>query len=290
VPYPCRPLLLAAFAVGYLPATAGAHFYLQAPPATYDQNALGDPQKAPPCGDAGTAVATGIVTSFEPGQTITVTIDETIFHPGHYRIALALDDGVFPEEPPVTPDTTPCGSAPIDPNPTFPILADGVFEHTEAFSEPQSIDITLPDDVSCDNCTLQIIQFMSNHALNDPGGCYYHHCAQIAISSDPVAATSTSGDDGADSSGDGATSGEATTAASASASASASATAGDSGGDAAATDDPATGTGVDAGSGGASDGDDGGCSCSSRGGTSPTAVLALLGLVGLRRSRRRARG
>lgn len=172
-----------------------AHFELQSPPSSTEQNALGDPQKAPPCGDNGTAVATGIVTSIQAGDTITVTINETIFHPGHYRIALALDDGVFPDEPPVTPGTTDCGSAPIDPAPAFPVLADGVWEHAAPFGEPQSIDITIPEGVECTNCTLQVIQFMSNHGLNDPGGCYYHHCATLEVAADP-AGTSTSGGDG----------------------------------------------------------------------------------------------
>ena len=45
----------------------------------------------------------------------------------------------------------------------------------------QSIQVTLPDDINCEGCILQVIQFMSNHGLNDPGGCYYHHCAELAI-------------------------------------------------------------------------------------------------------------
>jgi MYXO-CTERM domain-containing protein len=84
----------------------------------------------------------------------------------------------------------------MDP-PVFPVLADGVFEHTAPFSGPQSIDITLPNDVTCTNCTLQIIQFMSNHALNNPGGCYYHHCATIAIQTEPVMTTSSTTTSGA---------------------------------------------------------------------------------------------
>src|SRR5215207_5223154 len=75
-----------------IPGTSQAHFVLTSPAAMYEQNALGDPQKAPPCGDQGGAVATSEVMSVQGGETITVTIEEAIFHPGHYRIALALDD------------------------------------------------------------------------------------------------------------------------------------------------------------------------------------------------------
>lgn len=58
--------------------SASAHFVLTSPEAATEQNDLGNPQKAPPCGDDGSAVATGEVTSYQPGETITIEIDETI--------------------------------------------------------------------------------------------------------------------------------------------------------------------------------------------------------------------
>jgi len=269
--------------------TAHAHFVLSSPAAVYEQSGLGDPQKAPPCGDDGSAVMTGEVTAFQGGDTLTVTIDETVFHPGHYRIALAINDpSELPEEPPVTPADTPCGSAPIMDPPVFPVLADGVFVHTEAFGEPQSIDITLPNDVSCTNCTLQVIQFMSEHGLNNPGGCFYHHCATISIEGGAAdGSTTTPGDESGTSEGDGSTS--VTTATTVT-------TADGSGtedeGDGSATGASATGnTGVttmdtdtDTDTAGSGDGDEGGCSCTSdRQGAGFTALVVLLGLVGLRR-------
>src|SRR5260370_10905971 len=30
-------------------------------------------------------------------------------------------------------------------------------------------------------CTLQVVEFMSDHPLNPQGGCFYHHCADISI-------------------------------------------------------------------------------------------------------------
>jgi MYXO-CTERM domain-containing protein len=270
-----------------LPGTSAAHFILQSPAAATEQSPLGDPQKAPPCGDNGSAVATGVVTSFQAGETITVTIEETIFHPGHYRIALALDDGIFPEEPPVTPGSTPCGSAPIDPAPAFPVLADGVFQHSEPFGEPQSIQITLPDDVSCTNCQLQIIQFMSEHGLNDPGGCYYHHCAEISLEADPVGATEGTTAPGEESGGD-------------STGGAPSSTSGvdDTGGGPPATSGPdtdvtgsggGTGLGTVTDDGGATMDEEGGCACSLPEDRTPGRLgilLGLLGLVGLRVRRR----
>jgi MYXO-CTERM domain-containing protein len=273
-----------------LPGTSAAHFILQSPAASTEQSALGDPQKAPPCGDEGSAVATGIVTSYQGGDTITVTIDETIFHPGHYRIALALDDGLFPEEPPVTPGATDCGSAPIDPAPVFPVLADGVFEHTEAFGEPQTIEITLPDDVSCTNCTLQVIQFMSNHGLNNPGGCYYHHCAAIAVESDPVGATEGTTAPGEDSGGSSTDGGPGPVTTAADDTGSAAETSGGPGGDITGSGG-GTGLGtVTQGDGGATMDEEDGCSCSLPEERTPGRLgilLGVLGLVGLRIRRRR---
>ncbi|MEX1364748.1 MAG: SCE4755 family polysaccharide monooxygenase-like protein [Nannocystaceae bacterium] len=266
------------------PASARAHFVLTSPPSAIEQNAVGNPQKAPPCGDDGTAVATNVVTAYGAGDTVTVTIEETVFHPGHYRIALVGDDGVLPEPPPVTPGSTPCGSAPIDPAPVLPVLADGVFVHDTPFDQPQSIDITLPDDISCDNCTLQIIQFMSNHGLNDPGGCYYHHCAAISMDGEP-SGTTAPGDDTGPRPGDGGSTDDGGDTASAEST---------DGGPQATTADPQTSeTGAEGTDTTPADADDssdqGGCACSTAPDEGPTglAMLLGLGLLGLRtRSRR----
>ena len=87
----------------------------------------------------------------------------------------------LPAEPVVTADTTACGSVPIEASPTFPVLADGQLVHTAAFGGKKSFQVTLPSNVTCTNCTLQVLEFMSNHPLNNPGGCFYHHCAVINV-------------------------------------------------------------------------------------------------------------
>jgi hypothetical protein len=118
------------------------------------------------------------VTAFSAGETITITLDETIFHPGHYRVALAVSDrSELPAEPPVTAGATDCGSVPIMTPPVFPVLADGALQHTSPFSATQSIQVTLPSDVTCTHCTLQVLEFMSSHGAP----CFYHHCADISI-------------------------------------------------------------------------------------------------------------
>jgi hypothetical protein len=175
-----RLLLLAALCV---PATASAHFHLDQPEAAYVQSSLGDPQKTGPCGPVGEGgTPTGKVTTVMAGGTMTVTITETVTHPGHYRVAIAQDEAGLPAEPMVTAGTTQCGSAPIDPNPSLPVLADGVFKHTSAFSGPQTFEVPIPAGMNCTNCVVQVLEFMSNH----PAPCYYHHCAIVNVTTDPA--------------------------------------------------------------------------------------------------------
>ena len=103
-------------AVGSSPARA--HFVLQTPANWARQNNLGDPQKSAPCGQAdpgSAAMPTNTVTPYAPGQRITVTINETIMHPGHYRVALStIGQNGLPADPLVTEGGgSQCGSTVI---------------------------------------------------------------------------------------------------------------------------------------------------------------------------------
>jgi hypothetical protein len=179
------PSLIAASAALLLSAApARAHFSIQQPASWAAQDRLGNPQKSEPCGQADpgqTAQPTGAVTTYLPGQMITIDLTETVYHPGHYRVSIAQDMNSLPPDPPVTAGSTPCGSTTINDNPTLPLLADGLLVHSSPFSGPKTVQVQLPQDFTCDKCTLQITQFMSNHAINNPGGCYYHHCATVTI-------------------------------------------------------------------------------------------------------------
>ncbi len=178
--------LAASVAVLVIAPKSEAHFQLVTPASWMSQDAVGAPEKLGPCGDEddtnGAATPSGIVTAYQVGDTITVTIDEKIFHPGHYRIALSTTSrSQLPPEPLVEAGATPCGTVPIEDPPVFPVLADNVFPHTTAFTSPQTTTVTLPSNVTCTKCTLQVIEFMSDHPLNPQGGCFYHHCADISV-------------------------------------------------------------------------------------------------------------
>jgi hypothetical protein len=179
-------------AVGVLaPKRAEAHFRLLTPDNwAQENNTLGGPQKSYPCGETddpsppNEVTPTNKVTPYHPGDTVTVTIQETVMHPGHYRVALSVNDrSELPADPPVTAAATACGTTVIEATPTFPVLVDGALQHTAALTGQQTIKVTLPTNVTCTHCTLQVIEFMSDHGLNNPGGCFYHHCADISIQS-----------------------------------------------------------------------------------------------------------
>jgi MYXO-CTERM domain-containing protein len=260
----------ALFASSLTPTEAEAHFALVTPAAATMQDDLGSPQKTAPCGPNGAGTPTGAVTTYQAGETITVTIDERICHPGHYRVALAVNDpNELPAAPPVTPSQNDeCASTVIQDPPTFPVIADGMFEHACPFTGEQSFDVTLPSDVTCDNCTLQVIQYMSNH--NAP--CFYYHCANIAIEEAPATTSATST---AASTGSGGAGGATSTAAS------------------------GTGGGMGGDDGGGGSGnyqlgadDEGGCSCRAagdQGGHPLRGLLAVLG-VGVVLAQRRRHG
>lgn len=174
-------------AVAMAPERAQAHFRLEAPAVMTEQNQLGDPQKVYPCGSDGTATLTGDVTTYTAGDTITITISEQIYHPGHYRVALAENDvSELPADPPITPGPgDECAMTEIMNPPVYPVLADGMLAHSDPFEGEQSFEVTLPEDVACENCTLQVVQYMSSHAAP----CFYYHCAVIDI--EPAQGSST---------------------------------------------------------------------------------------------------
>jgi hypothetical protein len=187
---PLRTALVASCIVAAAPAYA--HFKLNSPASRSEQDGLGGPQKSSPCGlsdvtqGSDDSTPTNIVVGLKAGGTVTVSITETVTHPGHYRVALAQDMASLPPEPTVTPGTGfACGSVPIDAHPQLPVLADGLFVHTSSFNGmAQTAQVQLPPGMTCSNCVLQVIEFMGDHGLNNPGGCFYHHCSIVNITAD----------------------------------------------------------------------------------------------------------
>ena len=192
------PAALAAAALAGFSGVAHAHFVLVAPAASMVQNRLGDPQKIAPCGGVGAnpargtpanpGVPSGAVTHVKGGTPLHVLIHESIYHPGHYRIALARTAAQLPPDPVVTTAETERGrrsvSAEIQSPVVAPVLADGLFPHTERPTQNWEVDVEIPN-FTCQGCVMQVIQFMADHPGVADGGHSYHHCAVLNITADP---------------------------------------------------------------------------------------------------------
>jgi hypothetical protein len=182
--------LMAAVCLSMAPASQ-AHFKLLEPASWIEENQLGDPQKAGPCG--GTAADPGkpsnAVTRVQGGQKLKIKIQETVFHPGFYRVALAVNSRAeLPPDPKAETKQTERGawsvSGAIAYPPMPPVVADGLFQHTNRVSGELETEIEVPN-ITCAKCTLQIVQFMADHGLNKEGDYSYHHCAELQIRADP---------------------------------------------------------------------------------------------------------
>jgi hypothetical protein len=185
-----RLLLAGAAFVGVMQIHADAHFTLMEPASWLMENKLGDPQKLGPCGgtSADAGMPTNAIGQVKGGQKLKVKVLETVYHPGHYRIALAVNSrGELPRDPEVVTRDTDRGprsvSASIQNPPQPPVLVDGLWAHTERTTEPFETEIELPN-INCKKCTLQVIQFMAEHGLNKDGDYSYHHCADLQITAD----------------------------------------------------------------------------------------------------------
>jgi hypothetical protein len=192
-----KPLAAAAALAFVLlaPAASSAHFILQAPASWIVEDSKGDPQKSASCGGipGNPGTPTGAVTAAVGGSMLHLKVQETIYHPGHYRVALAvLDRNELPADPEPTTTMTDRGvrsvSGKIDPKPKAPVLIDDLWDHHEkpeaGVAMVHEADIKLPN-INCDHCTLQVIQFMEEHGLNAAGDFSYHHCADLKITANP---------------------------------------------------------------------------------------------------------
>jgi hypothetical protein len=170
-----------------------AHFRLLEPASwLVESEEFGDPQWSAPCGGTLTnpGKTTGAITKIRGGDRLHLRIREMAFHPGFYRVALAVNSrSELPTDPDAISEPGPNGrqrsvSGAIHYPPSPPVLADGLFMHAAPFDKEQEADVEIPN-ISCAKCTLQVIEFMAAHGWNPDGGYTYHHCAELQISANP---------------------------------------------------------------------------------------------------------
>jgi hypothetical protein len=184
-------LLLGLAALVTVAPLGVAHFRLIEPVSWLQESERGDPQKMAPCG--GTSEDPGKpsekITTIQGGDKLHLRIQETIYHPGFYRVALAVNSrDELPKDPVARTEPSAIGpraiAGAIEYPPLPPVIADGLFQHISKFDKEQETDVEIPN-INCSKCTLQIIEFMAAHGLNKDGDYTYHHCAVLQIRANP---------------------------------------------------------------------------------------------------------
>lgn len=152
-----------------------------------------------PCGRAGGTRGTHVYT-YEPGQTITVSVVETVAHPSYFRIAFqASGDDEFKEPASIQPinparlcpigPSDHCGASDFYNTPNVLANMDDLDPHMPGTpGTKHTWSVTLPS-VECDNCTLQIIQVMEDDNLHGPYDPtpgvgiedVYHQCIDLVL-------------------------------------------------------------------------------------------------------------
>jgi Lytic polysaccharide mono-oxygenase, cellulose-degrading len=169
--------------VGALTSTsARAHVEMLSPPPRLPGEAGGNQLKAKPCGQDTNARTTDKVTTFKPGEKVPIKMKEYINHPGYFAVGFDADgDDSLPFPLPADvatsskddPESLVNGTTILAVRPDTPDCA----------GEPDktcTLEVTLPN-VKCENCTLQLIQFMTDSSL---AGAYYYQCADIKLVGD----------------------------------------------------------------------------------------------------------
>lgn len=179
---PAALSLAAAVASSSYARPAAAHIELQLPMNRYSDIKSGD-NKACPCGSGSSNRrcsvpsefsdpdrSTDRITTFAPGDTITVRFDEYVGHSGRYRVAFDPDGAELDDfnETILLDEPDPEGKA-------GNVGSGSIWE----------FQVTLPN-MTCENCSLQLIQVMDGNTedevLNpvDRGGTYFQ-CADIRL-------------------------------------------------------------------------------------------------------------
>ena len=199
-------LLVVLVAGVALSGEAGAHFKMLEPAPWVVTNERGDPQKVGPCGGdpkgRTSKILSKAVTKVTGGSKLHLKIQETIYHSGHYRVALAVNSRTeLPPDPVCGREVDRDGGvysvwgrsrarrrsrcSPTACSSTIRKPGEPASARPKTPMAPWETDIQLPN-INCAKCTLQVIQFMADHGYNQPGGYAYHHCADLQITADPA--------------------------------------------------------------------------------------------------------
>lgn len=154
---------------------ASAHLGLMDPVSRYGMLTLKDP----PCGRTGGLRGENIYT-FSPGETIEIRWNEYIDHPGHYRVSFDDDGDDAFTNPRCIMNCTSRSDPPtvFEFDSALPVLLDNI---PDMVGGDYAVSVTLPN-VECDNCTIQVIQVMTDkRPITFPGDDLYYQCIDVVL-------------------------------------------------------------------------------------------------------------
>ncbi len=156
---------------------------------SHESRAGGD-QKSDPCEGRPRGAK---VYTYRPGETIKITLNESIGHPGYFRIAFDADGENDFKIPSGTEGTDgdcagdrACGPGKADYCNSPAVMWDNLNQHAGSILTGGQFtwSITLPN-IECTNCTLQVIQMMNDlnfHSAAYPADDIYYRCIDLVLS------------------------------------------------------------------------------------------------------------
>lgn len=117
--------------------------------------------KTGPCGDVPRTTTPSV---YKPGQEIEVQWEETINHPGYFTISFSKDGDLDFDKTILVPKYEDTLNDPL----------------TNGATHTYSTKVTLPNE-TCENCTLQLIQVMTEDPLNPK---LYYSCSDIRLTNE----------------------------------------------------------------------------------------------------------
>ncbi len=165
-----RPWLTLAVAA-LLSSTLHAHTNFITPSPRVNENIKNGPCGAPP--------GAAPVATYQQGATIQVVIHEFVKHAGYFGFAISnvanpTNDGQFIRLP------SPLPAPAVNPYPNYFNPAIHAYDTSTPPGNRYTYTIQLPSNVSCDRCTLQVVQYMMDAGPNTPPSEYYS-CADVRV-------------------------------------------------------------------------------------------------------------
>lgn len=179
-----------------LPLVSGAHTRMDTPVPRDPDDGI----KAGPCGPYVKPAVNNPANVYTEGAEIDIAFTETVNHTGYFWVDLAMDDVALTNYNPNDPDPANNTRAnvwrlqpPLAQANTIDANGNFIDDNPNSGFQFQR-KVVLPTGVTCDNCTLRIVQFMEGRVQP-----YYYTCSDVKIQAANGGGDNGGGDNGSQS-------------------------------------------------------------------------------------------